>query len=233
MLCFGQSSVVLNNSRYKQEQVTTENPGKDWYLGADGFVYPSVDIYVKLPLNNLHLTDDIWDKYMAAVRCSWMQTTLLSHLVYSYCFAAGKFYRGLTIQDAQARGYTVEERGEPPQMQPARQYFRDLRNWDNLNALRRPAGTLIYPASPISAIPDPKKRGNTRRIKELRIGYYNAAMLRLMKEVDQLDVTQLLSRIVIWHFAGYWKKGSYTWQLAGTHQETLTPYINLESGEPD
>ncbi|MEM8610459.1 MAG: hypothetical protein AAGF93_00460 [Cyanobacteria bacterium P01_H01_bin.105] len=143
----------------------------------------------------------------------WTQTGFVNWAIADFFRVNIDYYLEAGKLDAEARGYQGFE-GD---------YYQDLLE-DNLepwaNGLRP-----RFEDSPLRQIVDAKEaRKNQHRLKQIRVSEYNAALIRLALEIDDLTLIQLTSRIVIWHFWEYWDaKGGYQWQIDGAESETLEP----------
>ena len=173
--------------------------------------------YREILTSYLVLTPEIWEgKFQVILKeQGWSQTRFVNMAIADYFRENIDYYLEAARLDAEARGYE--------EFQGA--YYRDLLR----NDLQPWADGLRpdFPNSPLRRIADAKEaRKNQHRLKQIRVSEYNAALIRLALEVDDLTLIQLLSRIVIWHFLECWDvKGGYRWQIEGAKQETLEPEL--------
>ena len=171
--------------------------------------------YVEILTSYLVLAPDVWeDRFQVVLReQGWPQTQLVNLAIADYFQRNTDYYVAAAQLDAQARGYDGTKGA----------YYQDLLE-DNLQPWSdglRPD----FPSSPLKRITDAgEARKNQHRLKQIRLSEYNAALIRLALEVDDLTLIQLTSRIIDWHFREYWDaKGGYQWQILGSEQETFEP----------
>ena len=173
--------------------------------------------YREILTSYLVLTPEVWEgKFQVILKeQGWSQTRFVNMAIADYFRENIDYYLKAAGLDAAARGY---EGVQGPYYQDL--LANDLRPWaDGL----RPD----FPSSPLRRIADAgEARKNQHRLKQIRVSEYNAALLRLALEVDDLTMIQLTSKIVVWHFLEYWdSNGGYQWQMAGSEQETLEPEL--------
>lgn len=179
---------------------------------------------VNIPASSLWLNIDTWaGKYaLSCYALGWNLKTLLNQLISSYCAKYHKQYIELARLDAISRGYETQT-GE---------YFDHMvTQWKHRSrrTSRKKKGDLrayegdapAFEASPLAGIEVPADAMEFRFAKSVIVSEYNAVILGLIWEVERLDISDILSRIAIWHFDTYWATGSYTRQLNGALYRTL------------
>lgn len=163
------------------------------------------------------LGSELWAKFEIVVKeQGWSQTRFVNAAIADFFRLNIDYYLEVAKIDAEARGYSRMDSAYYQALLEA-----DLQPWGGDGA--RPD----FPDSPLKRIADAgEARKNQHRLKQIRVSEYNAALVRLALEVDDLTLIQLLSRIVTWHFDQYWKiKGGYQWQMVGAEQERLEPEV--------
>ncbi|MEM9008563.1 MAG: hypothetical protein AAGE59_34265 [Cyanobacteria bacterium P01_F01_bin.86] len=173
--------------------------------------------YVQIQTSYLVIEPELWDKkfQVALGMQGGTQTGFVNKIIEDFFRHNLDYYLEAARLDAEARGYDSFQGA----------YYRDLLSND-LNPWTdglRPD----FQNSPLKRITDAKEaRKNQHRLKQIRVSEYNAALIRLTMEIDDLTLIQLTSRIMVWHLHQYWDvKGGYQWQIAGSKQETLEPEI--------
>ncbi len=183
--------------------------------------------------------------FLESCRClGWKQKALFNHHTGSFCAVYHQLYRVIAEVDAIARGF-IQHQGD---------HFRALVDWDSelppyVSGVPDYAGLVVEPGfiaragldampgyfdqsgvNPLGLVtPPPNVNTNRRRFtKTIEISEYNAVILRLAMVLGGYNMSELMTRLITWHFARYWTSGtgSYTRQIQGSIQSTLSPDLS-------
>ena len=141
----------------------------------------------------------------------WADSGLLRQCVSAFFKVNQDYYVEAGYKDLEARGMAVSD------------WYKTLRDGsiEDLPPYRR--GRPIFGPTPLDPIapvvPSPEGR---RRYATVSFGGFNLVLLRTAQLVDLGPLTQLVSRIVVYHFDKYWET-NYLPQLEFDEQNTLPP----------
>ncbi|MDB9529611.1 hypothetical protein PN498_26710 [Oscillatoria sp. CS-180] len=137
----------------------------------------------------------------ASEHVGWPYRTLVQQVIHAFFGKHRAFYIEAAIKDAEARGMQESD------------YYRILRDEseDELNRYisGRPGfgPAPLDPIEPISTSSEFKQKYNT-----ITLSNYNYVLLRVARIVDTGPLTQVVSRIVDYHFSNYWES-NYLFQI--------------------
>ncbi|NEQ48658.1 MAG: hypothetical protein F6K11_00805 [Leptolyngbya sp. SIO3F4] len=171
---------------------------------------------LEIPLRYFYAEPADWEKYQAAcTHLMWLKSTFLSQLCNSFISVNWEYYAECAELDAQARGLSTQE------------FFTECCNWDGKLTeyqKRRPT----FKPSPLATVPDvDASQENRRRVKTIRTGRANGALLRVACEVDRCNLITVTSRVLRWHFDRYWEK-LYVPQIQAAQEQSFRRVFNQE-----
>lgn len=163
----------------------------------------------EIPLGYIYASPTYLEKYLATCNyLGWNKTSLLNQVLNSYFAAHWRYYAAASELDATARGLSVN------------QFFDVCNDWKH----DLPGYQCLRPRfepSPLSQGPNPQvSKANCQRIKSIRIGLANGALLRIACIIEQARLIDVSGRILQWHFDEYWEN-SYAPQIKAAQQSSF------------
>ena len=150
---------------------------------------------LEVSLKYLYADDAYWEKYeLACKHLMWLRTTLVSQLINSFIALHWEYYAECAELDAKARELSVQD------------FFDECCNFEaELTPYIKERPT--FKPSPLDSIIDfESSSAYRRRVRTIRIGRANGALLRMVSVVDRASLTVVVSRVLRWHFDRYWEK---------------------------
>lgn len=149
----------------------------------------------ELRINYIFADDPTWEKLMLACdELGWNKSTIVKQCLHGFLRRDRDFYSKAGLLDAEARGMKQED------------YFRTLRDGSEDDLDRYTAGRPGFGATPLDAIelvpqnPEYKRAYNT-----IGLSAYNFVLLKVAKIVDGGSMVQVISRMIVKHFADNWE----------------------------
>lgn len=141
----------------------------------------------------------------------WADSGLLRQCISAFFKVHQGFYVEAGYKDLEARGMAVSD------------WYKTLRDGsiEDLPPYRR--GRPIFGPTPLDPVPPVVTSvEGRRRYATISLGGFNLVLLRTAQLVDLGPLTQLVSRIVVYHFDTYWET-NYLPQLEFDELTTLPP----------
>jgi len=141
----------------------------------------------------------------------WADSGLLRQCISAFFKVHQAYYVECAYKDLEARGMAVSD------------WYRTLRDGsiEDLPQYRR--GRPIFGPTPLDPVPPVVTSAEgRRRYATVSFGGFNLVLLRTAQLVDLGPLTQLISRIVVYHFDQYWQT-NYLPQLEFDEMNTLPP----------
>ncbi|MBD2261120.1 hypothetical protein [Pseudanabaena sp. FACHB-2040] len=140
----------------------------------------------------------------ASESLGWAYRSLAQQVIHGFFAKHKDFYIEAALKDAAARGMPEED------------YYKVLRDGSEDDLARYVAGrpgfgpAPLDPVEPVPTGPEFRQKYNT-----ISLSSYNYCLLKVCRIVDTGPLTQVVSRIVRYHFedSGYWEK-NYLPQIA-------------------
>ena len=173
--------------------------------------YLALDNYVQISLGYIYAQEELWTKYILACdKIGWNKATLLTQILHSYCSISRDWIIAGAELDAVARGFESQSGA----------YFDTAVAGGDFPPY--PRTRPAFEESPLKNIPVQQGSENRRSFSYIRTSEANAAMLRIICNIEEQNISQVASRIALWHFNRYWSR-SYQWQLNVAKARSLKP----------
>lgn len=175
-------------------------------------------VYIDLPLNYIHVEQDIWENYyLAAVNyLAWNKKGLLTQIASAFCARHREFLLKCADIEAEARGLEAN----------SDEFFELYADWTTELPAYTSGQYPDFPASPLTNVIDPAKTMQNRRgFANIRSGKLNAALLRVLSSASRgAEAPELFSRLTKYHFTNY--GDSYLYQFAADDQQSIRPDLS-------
>lgn len=129
----------------------------------------------------------------ASESLGWPYRSLAQQVIHAFFAKHRDFYANAAIKDAAARRMTEED------------YYRVLRDKSEEDLGRYVSGRPGFGPAPLDPIePIPTGEAFKQKYNTITLSNYNYALLRVSRIVDTAPLTQVVSRLVKYHFDNYW-----------------------------
>lgn len=179
----------------------------------------SIDpVHIDIPLSYIHVEPEIWDSYyLASINyLAWSKKGLLTQIAASFCSRHRDYLLGCADIEADARGLEANSQA----------FFELYANWSTTLPPYTSGQRPDFESSALDTVIDAETISiNRRGFANIRIGQFNAVLLRVLNSVNrEVGAPKLFGRLTKYHFQTYGTK-MYQYQILADDQKTIRPTL--------
>ena len=165
-----------------------------------------------LRIPQVYFDPEIRTRYDRACKdLHWSDVGLLRQCVSAFFKVHQGFYVECAYKDLEARGMTVDT------------WYKAVRDGSTEDLPHYKRGRPVFGQTPLDTVPLINTAASNRyRYNTIALGGFNFVLLRTAQLVDLGPMSQLVSRVVAYHFDTYWET-NYLPQLEFDEMNTLPP----------